>query len=406
MSYKGDFAVGSTIYGKFTTRRDTGLPTTLADALSGSPSTPELHVYKDNSTTQSAVGITLTIDFDSITGLNHYTIDTSQDGAFYSAGSDFSVVISRGSVNSINVAGELVFEFSLANRSHIPLFTTVNTKLDTIDDFLDTEIAAIKAKTDNLPTDPADASDIAASFTTVNTKLDTIDDFLDTEIAAILTDTNELQTDWADGGRLDLILDARASQTSIDTIDDFVDTEVAAIKVVTDKLATMLEEDSGSPTTWQFTSEAVDQVSGGSLTLADIADAVWDEPIAGHLTAGTTGATLNSKASQTSVDTIDDFLDTEIAAIKAKTDNLPVSPAATGDIPSAASIASTVWATVIENSTSALSMMRGYAAALLGKASGMATTTAVFRDTGDSKNRITATVDADGNRSAVTLDLT
>lgn len=59
--------------------------------------------------------------------------------------------------------------------------------------------------------------------------LATIDDFLDTEIAAILADTNELQTDWADGGRLDLILDARASQSSVNTIDDFLDTEIAAI---------------------------------------------------------------------------------------------------------------------------------------------------------------------------------
>lgn len=50
---------------------------------------------------------------------------------------------------------------------------------------IDTEVAAIKAKTDNLPNDPADASDIAALFATVNTKLDTIDDFVDTEIADI-----------------------------------------------------------------------------------------------------------------------------------------------------------------------------------------------------------------------------
>jgi len=46
-----------------------------------------------------------------------------------------------------------------------------------------------------------------ASQSSVNT----IDDFLDTEIAAILADTNELQTDWANGGRLDLILDAAGS---------------------------------------------------------------------------------------------------------------------------------------------------------------------------------------------------
>lgn len=44
-----------------------------------------------------------------------------------------------------------------------------------------------------------------------------------TTIPAIVADTNELQTDWANGGRLDLILDARASQASVDTIDGIVD---------------------------------------------------------------------------------------------------------------------------------------------------------------------------------------
>lgn len=70
------------------------------------------------------------------------------------------------------------------------------------------------------------------------------------------------------------------------------------------------------------------------------------------------------------------------------------------------SLAGVVWATVMEGSRTAIQYMRGFAAALMGKASGMATTTATFRDTGDSKDRIVATVDADGNRSAVTLDLT
>jgi hypothetical protein len=46
----------------------------------------------------------------------------------------------------------------------------------------------------------------------------TVAGYLDTEIAAILADTNELQTDWANGGRLDVILDARASQTSVDDV--------------------------------------------------------------------------------------------------------------------------------------------------------------------------------------------
>ena len=44
-------------------------------------------------------------------------------------------------------------------------------------------------------------------------------------------------------------------------------------------------------------------------------------------------------------------------------------------------------------------------AVLAGKASGLATTTAVYRDLADTKDRISATVDADGNRSAVTRDV-
>ena len=49
---------------------------------------------------------------------------------------------------------------------------------------------------------------------------------------------------------------------------------------------------------------------------------------------------------------------------------------------------------------------RVIAAACAGKASGLGTTTAVYRNAeADSKDRITATVDADGNRTAVTLDV-
>ena len=69
---------------------------------------------------------------------------------------------------------------------------SLTTKVDTLDDYVDTEVAAIKAKTDNLPSDPADASDIAASFVTVNSKLDAIDDYVDSEVAAIKVVTDRL----------------------------------------------------------------------------------------------------------------------------------------------------------------------------------------------------------------------
>jgi hypothetical protein len=110
--------------------------------------------------------------------------------------------------------------------------------------------------------------------------LATVAGYLDTEIAAILADTNELQTDWANGGRLDLILDARASQTSVDdlptnaelatalgTADDAVLAQVALVKAVTDKLDDTLEDDAG---TFRFTANALEEApTGGSAPTAE-----------------------------------------------------------------------------------------------------------------------------------------
>jgi len=145
------------------------------------------------------------------------------------------------------------------------------------------------------------------------------------------------------------------------------------------------------------TAIAADAIGASELAadaVAEIADAVWDEVLSGHLTAGSTGEALNASGSagdpwttalpgaysagqagyilgtnlnatvssrlasasytapldaaatraavglasanlDTQLTAIDDYLDTEIAAIKAKTDNLPAAPAAVGDIPTA-----------------------------------------------------------------------
>lgn len=60
---------------------------------------------------------------------------------------------------------------------------------------------------------------------------------------------------------------------------------------------------------------------------------------------------------------------------------------------------------LIENATSLRQMTRGMAAAMLGKSNGLNTTTAVYRDTSDTVDRISATVDAVGDRTSVALDL-
>lgn len=110
MSYHGDYRAADVIDFKFSTVSTAGVPTTL----SGSP---VLSIYKSNSTTESTTGITLTVDFDSRTGMNHVHITTASDGTFYADANDFDVVITTGTVSSVSVVGIIVGSFSISNRS-------------------------------------------------------------------------------------------------------------------------------------------------------------------------------------------------------------------------------------------------------------------------------------------------
>ncbi len=104
------YGAGGTVYLKYTTRDTTGLPTTL----SGSP---VVSIYKDASTTESVAGVTLNVDFDSRTGLNHITVDTTADATFYANGHTYYAVITTGTVASISVIGEVVGNFDLATAA-------------------------------------------------------------------------------------------------------------------------------------------------------------------------------------------------------------------------------------------------------------------------------------------------
>jgi len=72
---------------------------------------------------------------------------------------------------------------------------------------------------------------------------------------------------------------------------------------------------------------------------------------------------------------------------------------------SLSAIADAVHDEVVDGTTTFRESTRLHNSALGGKASGLNTTAAVYRDLADSKDRISATVDADGNRSIVTRDL-
>lgn len=109
MTYRGDIRLGDTIDIKFTSRQTTGAPFTLAGS-------PVISAYVGNGTTEITAGITLTVDFDSRTGLNNVRVVASSGNGFATA-TNVQLVITTGTVNSVSVVGEVVGEFSIENRS-------------------------------------------------------------------------------------------------------------------------------------------------------------------------------------------------------------------------------------------------------------------------------------------------
>lgn len=188
----------------------------------------DIEIYKDGSTTQRAsdAGYTLLdtdgIDFDSLTGIHGFSIDTGDntDASFYTVGSWFTVVVSAITVDSQTVsfiacAFRIMAAEAVAGKPKVDVDAWLGTAaatpttagvpevdvthvsgtaqtagdlaalITTVDDYLDTEIAAIKAKTDNLPADPADASDVAALIGALPTATENADALLKRDMSAV-----------------------------------------------------------------------------------------------------------------------------------------------------------------------------------------------------------------------------
>jgi hypothetical protein len=242
--------------------------------------------------------------------------------------------------------------------------------------------------------------------------------------------------------------------------------------------------------TYDRTTDSLQALRDSSATIADVADGIWDEPISGHLTAGTVGEKLNSAASAgdpwstalpgsygagTAGNIVGNRIDAAVTSRLA-----PTTPGNTLDV-SAAGNAGIDWANVAGPTTSvalsgtsigsvtgaigsvgtggivaasfaagaidaaaigtgaidadalaasadneiadafldrtdaietgltprgALRLISSEAAGKLSGAESGSTTVTIRNAVQDSKPRITATVDADGNRTAITWDAT
>ncbi len=104
----GFFVVGSVVRKLFNTVSQLNVPITLVSGI--------VRVYKDGDTAESAAGITLTTDFDGVTGQHLVTIVTSADTTFYAAGSTYTIVLVSGTVDTLAVSVALA-SFSLYSQA-------------------------------------------------------------------------------------------------------------------------------------------------------------------------------------------------------------------------------------------------------------------------------------------------
>lgn len=293
----GNYAPGATLYFEFNTQKADGTPITLA-------STPVISVHKDGNTTESTAGVTLTVDFDSRAGSHLVTINTAADGTFYSAGSHFSVLITTGTVDGVNVAGTWIGAFDLAKQ------------------------------VTNVTHFGGTAGTFASGRPEVN-----------------MTHVRGSQVNTLQSGRMDSYVGAFASAV--------LDATAIASNAITDsKIA------SGALTAAKFASGAFDAVwsvatrvltAGTNIVLAkgtgitglndlsaaqvnaevDTALADYDPPTKAELDSAVVG--LATASALQTVDNEVGVIDSIVDAIKAKTDNLPSSPASQSDVQSVGS---------------------------------------------------------------------
>ncbi|MCK5225158.1 MAG: hypothetical protein KAQ89_00415 [Planctomycetes bacterium] len=233
ISYLGDFAEDATVYIMFNTfsSDDPSASCTITNFAN-----TDVHIHKDDGLTQrnNAAGITVSVDFDGITGSHMVKIDTSDDtvGGFWVVGHEYFVRIEGTTIDGATI-NSVIGQFSIENRFKEVTVTSIaantitaasiNADAITEAKIADNAIAgehlnatACTKIIDDFETQSqADPTGFHVNVKEVNGTAQTANDN-SADINAILGDTNELQTDWVNGGRLDLILDIIAADTTTD----------------------------------------------------------------------------------------------------------------------------------------------------------------------------------------------
>lgn len=235
MSYHGDIRLGDTIDVKVTTRSfTTGAPTQLAGS-------PVVSAYSGNATNQITAGITLTVDFDVVTGLNNVNVVATASNGFATA-TNYALIITTGTVGGVSVVGEVIGSFSIENRSAIMPTTAARTLdvsaggeagLDWANIGSPTTAQGLTGTTVDLIAGAVDATAVAdgaidaATFAAgaINASSIATAAITAAKFAAGAVDAAALAAD-----AVTEIQSGLATAAALDAVDNFVDTEIADIQ--------------------------------------------------------------------------------------------------------------------------------------------------------------------------------
>lgn len=191
----------------------------------------------------------------------------------------------------------------------------------------------------------------------------------------------------------------------IDTVSGYIDTEVAAIKAKTDLIpASPAAVGSAMTLTAAYDAAKTAAAAGAQMDLVNAPNATAVTAIQSGLATGAALSTVD-----TVVDAIKIVTDAIVTALELDGAVYRFTENALEEAPTGGGSSITVndiFTGTIEGSINLQEALMLMLAFVAGEATGGGTTTVNFRNQASTKNRISYTVDEDGNRTAVTLDLT
>ena len=299
----------------------------------------DILVYKDGSTTEraSTAGYTATTDFDGKTGKHVVVIDLADDTTadFWACGSEYLVAIDAVTVDAVTTGG-WVARFRIGYRAAV-----INTTIATLasqtsftltagpaeDDALNGMWCLIHDKASAVQCGWALILDYTGSTKTVTLVAGTTFTVAAKDNISIMfpaplqptvlgrtldvTTTGEAGIDWANiGGPTTTVnLSGTTVKTATDVETDTADIQTrlpaalvsgridASVGAMASAVLTATAIASDAITAAKIAADAIGASELAADAVAEIADAVWDEVLSGHLTAGSTGNALNAAGS-------------------------------------------------------------------------------------------------------------